>query len=215
MTKVLIFISSIVLFFSACQSKQTPSQAQYYLKAISRGTDSIIARGYDSDGKLSYVKSKYLDAVFWTFLDYSKNNIATIRGSLLDNKYGHYLEFYDNGALKGYRYYTGYRNTCSFDRRFSETGELQYKFGNPYVDHVEVEDDSVAYLFSLVLFDSVSVYDLKSANHSSITLKNSTVQPLLMETVIPRNQLPKPIQIIAQGRWTREKSIYFDTLRDN
>jgi hypothetical protein len=209
-----IIIVALIIFLG-CNIEDIP-RSNKFMPIIEKGTDSSYGlEYYPNPNKTLYViLSKWYNAPIETFFyyhDLDKKKVSRIKTYMIDSLYGHYFEFYENGNLMQYCYYTGLGNQYSYLKRYSEDGSLEIEEGNPYVDYIENNNKELELHFSTVFFDSLVVeLSTNSICSQKISLKKSSLLPMLLESKIPKTDNLFYLKIVGYNK--NQITNYFDTL---
>jgi hypothetical protein len=211
------YISFLLVFAMACNNKNSNTNAKVILKNIEQGTDSTRTREYFHNNKTDLLKTfgYYHSApveisVFYN--DTSDMKVGSIETYILNKPHGHYFEFYPNGNIKFYCYNISAGNN-SYERHYTSEGKLSLEVGNPFVDWIFTNSDSVYMYFTTVFQDSfaVEVSTFKNAQIGELSLKKSQMQPMLLESTFPVTDSILFLKITASIN-NRKDTIYNDTL---
>lgn len=207
-----IFLLFTFFIFLSCTQK-VESDAGRFIDIFDKGTDSVFKRDYDKRDRLISTYTKYFTAIYKTNISYNSDVPAKIHGVLLDKMYGHNFDFYDNGGLRTYSYYYGNSNQSSYIRKYSEKGFLIEQKGNPFVDYMRIDGDSLCLFFSTVFVDSLSAYfTVENKKEIQINLKKSDMQPMLSEGNIPFTTHNVFLRMLTIDKQKKYKQNFYDTL---
>ncbi len=121
---------------------------------------------------------------------YNNHRLISAQTYYQDSLYGNSFEFYANGTIKNYMFYST-PNNYSFTRSFDLTGLVLEEDGNPLVEHVDIQDDSIELYFAKIFDGNLTVYysEIKHQKLDSINtqldLIESTTQPFLYHAYLP------------------------------
>ena len=202
----------IILVFSSCRGVDN-TDSKYFINQIEQGTDSTFQRKYDSDNNLLFSSTRYYNSIYNTEISYFKKRVFSIKGYLIDSLYGHFFEFYDNGKLKLYCYYIENNKNSSFIRNYSTDSKLEKEQGNPFVDHMDSDNDSIDLFFSNVFYDAIDVeFSFGKLKNRKMILRTSMMQPLLLESRLPISNNVLYMKIKTVERKGKQRKVYYDTL---
>ena len=157
--------------------------------------------------------TSYFNSIYKTNISYFQGKPLSIKGYLIDSLYGHYFEFSNNGIVKLYCYYTGSNNNTSFIRKFNKEGQLVYEQGNPFVDMIPSENDSVDLFFSNPFYSRFIVdFSFGKNEKKELPLKSSSMQPMLLEDRVPSSDSMLYLSIITIENVGGNKKVYDDSL---
>jgi len=210
MKRLLAFASILVL---GCKnSGDAHKQSDQYQIIFENGTDSTLKRDYQNK-RIKECKTNYLGSIFRTEYHYNDSGLSEIKGFLLDQSYGHFLEFYGNGVLKTYCYFTGDGNNCSYLRNYEENGHMIYKQGGPLVDEMRVEKDSMTLFYSTLFDDSVQTFvTFNNLPEMKIELKKSYMQPMLLEGKVLLKDSIFKIRTYFVDKKYMDRHLHYDTV---
>lgn len=225
MLKVIGIIGFIILIDIHCNRRiddktisheNNPSLNSYYFNLFMNGTSDTRRKVYYRNFATyevitSFMNNNYLTTI--TIDSTKKNFVKKIKGTLLNNLYGHYFEFYDNGNINKYYYYTGKGSVYDYGRTYAEDGSLIKEEGNPFVDQI-CNGDSCKLFFSTVFYSNITVQVSTDEGVSyPLSLRQSNFQPLLYETEIATNDAELLLNLVCHNKDKDETIVFQDTLR--
>ncbi len=188
--KLVIYIALFLLLltFSRCERRDNNIILDWYselfkIKVVYE--NGTLKQGYNTfhNGKIRA-----------DFLYDTKNNLASIQTSSNNSPYGNDIEFYKNGNIKEYTFYSGNKNVCSYKKYFDTSGIFLSFQGSSLVDYAIINNDSILIYFAnvfcenyKVMYSETSQKKLDSIN-TNLELIKSKTQPFLFEARLKKRE---------------------------
>lgn len=210
-------ILAAILISMTCSKQNSKSTSADILRIVECGTDSLQSRDYfpGTENKLYSTTTQYFNSKIQTFVyyyDVDKRKVNEIKSYVAQRIYGNYFEFYKSGMLKTFCFYVGGSGNCSRLMRFNPDGDLISEDGTPFVDYITT-GTNFQLLLSQLFFDTLAVeIATKNSAYQPISLKRSALQPPVLEASVPKTIDPIFMRIKAVSKYTKQETIYNDTL---
>lgn len=204
-----------MLLICSCSSNNDYFDEKEIIARLTEESFPEIKYKRNNDGELTSIISTYFNNVFNTKITYREingvehiNYIITYKEDSI--RFGHSFKFHINGRLAQYAFNTGHGNQSPYVVKCGYEGIVVQTQGTPLVFH-QNNGKKIQIFFSKILYDSLEVQlrtDL--SNFEKVKLSNSTVQPGVMETILPITSK----DIIFKMRAFRNKEVkeYLDTI---
>ncbi len=185
MLRVYSFLLS-VSFFTSCVTNRDDSQM-----VLNKYREMFKLNVIIEGNELKECSNAWYNGTLTAKFKYNKNHrLTSVQTFYDDSLFGNSFEFYDDGGIKNYMFYSTPVN-YSFTRSFDLNGFVTEEDGNPYAYHLDLYDDSIELYFAKVFDYDLAVYYSEIKQHKldsindKLDLVESATQPFIYHAYLP------------------------------